>query len=174
VRAPGGTWPLGSRQSERYPRPTHPLPRPGDAAPTPPERALNFLICPPFDGETRSPRPFQHMNRVTPSKGGWCQASVTDACDSPSVKREWCWSVSSTARSRQQGGRSVSASCWDRGRGAEAMRPSIEGYGLFLGRGRESQCLPEPCTSARPRLVLDDPARVPAMLCQGRDLHMEG
>jgi len=39
---------------------------PGDAAPTPPERALNFLICPPFDGETRVSKALQHMNRVTP------------------------------------------------------------------------------------------------------------
>jgi hypothetical protein len=38
-----------------------------------------------------------------------------------------------------------------RGRGAEAVRPSIKGYGLFpRGGGRESQS-PGPCTSARPR-----------------------
>jgi len=36
-----------------------------------------------------------------------------------------------------------------RGRGTEAIRPSIEGYGLFpRGGGRESQS-PGPCTSAR-------------------------
>ena len=57
---------------------------PGDAAPTPPASALNFLICPPFDGVTRvSKAASTYEPRYARGKGGWCQASVTDACDSP-------------------------------------------------------------------------------------------
>ena len=57
---------------------------PGDATPIPPKSALNFLIRPPFDGEARvSKAASTYEPRYARGKGGWCQASVTDAGDSP-------------------------------------------------------------------------------------------